>query len=113
MSRARVWELLRAMEFQATCLVFQYAPVHASQRGLHHNDNLTYKRGFSSWFAVVGQVVSGTIIRAIREVRASRKTRGEPPDFALGCYEGLAIHLNDFVDIFNGEITWCGTTTTA
>ncbi|CAB1108720.1 unnamed protein product [Ectocarpus sp. CCAP 1310/34] len=59
---------------------------------------------------VLRWVVSGTIVRAIREVRANRETRGEPPDLALGCYEGLAVHLNDFVDIFNGEETKCGLT---
>ncbi|CAM9931894.1 unnamed protein product, partial [Ectocarpus sp. 13 AM-2016] len=49
------------------------------------------------------KVVSGTIVQAIREVRANQETRGESPDLALGCYEGLAVHLNDFVDIFNGD----------
>lgn len=47
------------------------------------------------------QVVSGTMIRAIGMYQAAL----DEPDGGLENFERLAYHMNDFVDIFNGDVT--------
>lgn len=46
----------------------------------------------------VTQVVSGTVIAAIAD---DMEVNGR--DGAKECYQGLALQMNDYVDIFNGK----------